>query len=354
MTRRRPFAAPVTILLASSLAALGVAGTAAAQPETATQHEEQEAERPSDEDTRFALTLGTAFSYGNTRSLAVNLASAFLIRRRANVFTADVGWVYGYSSVRADDAVEFPSWTETGNDLTGRVRYDRFLTDDDALFVVLRARRDQFAGLDSRLTGQLGYLRNFFAEEHHRFWGEIGYDLTYDNFSPNDLLVDGDNFRVLHSARLFLGYENRRSDTFSYVTGLEALMDVTDPGHIRAEWLHQVRSKLASWLEVSLDVTLRFDSLPPGQTDPFSEGDMQRIGMFDVLTTLNLVGTWDLDDEPAPAPAAEPEPPPPPPCPECQQCPECPPCPAATPPAEPAPPPAEDGATPAEPPAGGP
>ncbi|MCC7538565.1 MAG: DUF481 domain-containing protein [Deltaproteobacteria bacterium] len=340
--------------LACAAILIGGATTAWAQPEAATQHEEQEAERPSESDTRLTLTLGGTLNYGNTRSVAANIAAGFVLRRAENVLTLDFGWVYGYSSVRADDEVDFPDWEETANNLTGRARYDRFLTDDDALFIVARARRDQFAGLDSRLTGQVGYLRNLFNEEKHRFWLEVGYDLTYDNFFPNDILVDGETDRIQHSARLFIGYDNRTNDTFTYTTGLETLMDVQEPGHLRMEWLHQVRAKIASWLELSWDTTFRFDSLPPGQTDPFEEDDMQRIGMFDVTSTLNLVGTWDMDDE-EPAAPAEPETPPTPECPECQecqQCQECPACPspppAETPPTEPATPPVE--APPASPP----
>lgn len=325
--------ATATVIAAMVLA---VSSAVSAQPEAATQHAEQEAERPTEEETRLTLTLGGTLSYGNTRAAGVNLASGFSFRRSANVLTLDVGWVFGYSSVRADDEVEFPDWSETANNLTGRARYDRFLTDDDALFVVARARRDRFAGLDSRLTGQLGYLRNLFSEENHRFWVEVGYDITYDNFFPNSLLVDDENDRIQHSARLFIGYDNHVSDTFSYLMGLEALMDVTDPAHLRAEWLHQIRTKIASWLQLSFDTTIRFDSLPPGQEDAFDELSTQRIGMFDVTSTLNLVGTWDMDAaEPAPAPAPEPECPT---CAPCQQCPTCPACPTSPP--EPAPEPA--------------
>lgn len=317
---------------------LGAAASAQDVPEAAAQHEEQEIERPAEEDTRLTLTLGGTLSYGNTRSVAVNFATGFILRREANVLSVDLSWVYGRSSVRDEEMVDFPDWTETANNMTGRVRYDRFLTADDALFIVARARRDEFAGLDSRITGQLGYLRNLYNQEKHRFWFEVGYDLTYDNFAPNDILVDDENWRIQHSARLFLGYDNHVSDTFSYVTGLEALMDVTDPSHIRAEWRHQVAAKIASWLELSWDTTIRFDSLPPGQEDAFDEAEDQRIGMFDVTSTINLVGTWDMDDPP-PAPAETPAPEPEcPTCPECQRCPECPACP--TPPPAPEAPPA--------------
>ena len=70
---------------------------------------------------------------------------------------------------------------ETVKNLNAKLRYDYYLTLMDALFVAIVLRWDEFAGLDLRVQGQLGYLRNFLRKDGHRFWGEVGYDLTVDN-----------------------------------------------------------------------------------------------------------------------------------------------------------------------------
>ncbi len=257
-----------------------------------------------DDDIRLVLTLGTALNYGNTRSLALNTAVAFALRRGHHAFAADGSWVLGVAAVR-DPMNEFGDWDENSNNLNGRLRYDFFFTENDAFFAVLRARRDEFAGLDSRLTGQAGYLRNFFNKEgEHRFWGELGIDITYDNFDPETVLDPDsmENHRVVPSARLFFGYDYHVNEVLTYLMGLETLMAIDEPAHMRFEWVHQLRSKVVGFLEIGLDVTLRLDSKPPGQVDPWDEQDGQAVQMFDILTTLNAVGTFDLDGEVA-APA---------------------------------------------------
>lgn len=280
----------------------GVVSVASAQPPAAaSQHAESVATRHTEDNVRLALTAGTALTYGNSRNFAVNLGGDFLLRLGQHALTAQIGWIYGMASLQPDLTTGFGPWEEGTNNLTWKLRYDLFLTDDDALFAVHHGRRDPFAQLDPRIGFQVGYMRNFVNEDKHRFWGEIGYDFTYDRFGDIPLDVgDGQTStdRALHSARLFIGYDNRLNDVLTYTTGLQALMRVDRPEHWRFEWTNQLRSKLAAWLQVSLDVTARLDSLPPGQQSAWTENADRMANpqaqMFDLITTLNLVGSFDL------------------------------------------------------------
>ncbi len=317
--------------LAASLALPSVA--MAQSPAAAEEHAEEVAARPSENDVRLSLTAGSALTYGNARTLAVNLGAEFIVRMDEHAFGAQLGWVYGLASLRPDPMMDFADWAESTNNLTWKLRYDFFITPDDSLFLVHRGRRDPFAALEPRIGLQAGYARSFFREDKHRMWGEIGYDFTYDHFPmPLQVGVDDMNMpilssdRTLHSLRLFIGYDNRLNDVLTYTTGLEALMRLDRPEHWRFEWINQLRSKLADWLQISLDLTGRLDSLPPGQAQAWNEQPLQRTQMLDVLVTLNLVGTFDMYTAPPPEEEAADEE-------ECE-CPEPAACPEAA-PAEP-------------------
>lgn len=304
MENVRRLAAPaVTLALVWSIAA---AAAAQAPPATGPAHAERVAERHNEDDIRLSLTAGSALTYGNARNLAVNLGANFALRLDQHSLAAQLGWVYGIASTRDSGTFVFGDWADSANNLTWKLRYDFFITGDSAVFLVHTGRRDPFAQLEPRIGFQAGYLQTFFREQNHRFWGEIGYDFTFDSFSA-ELQVGTDvngapilsRDRVLHSLRFFIGYDNRLNEVLTYTTGLEALMRLDRPEHWRFEWINQLRSKLADWLQVSLDLTGRLDSLPPGQAQAWNEQAMQPTQMLDVLVTLNLVGTFDMYSPPA-------------------------------------------------------
>lgn len=275
---------------------------AAAQPAGATQFQEAApGDAPSDEETLITLSAGATLNTGNTRAIAGNIGAALSLKREDDVFSASLSFNYGRAALRGMDGTFADMQTNTEN-LQGRVRYDRYLSDDDALFVAVLGRRDRFAGLDGRVQAQLGYLRNFFLEEEgkHRLWGEAGYDLSYDDYYPNPLLdpmgnaLEGD--ALVHSARLFFGYENRVNDNVTFKTGVEGLMNVEDLEDTRIEWKSALTSDLSDALKLSLEFALGYDHQPvPGRDE------------LDTLTTLNIVLSLDASEEdevPPEAPAA--------------------------------------------------
>ncbi len=324
----------LTVLALGGLLAVpttAMAQDAAPPPDDASVHADTVAARNPDDDVRLQLTTGAALAYGNARNFAMNLGGNFAVREGQHAFLVEVGWVFGMAAARQDpDAMmyEFGAFEENANNLSGRIRYDYFADDDNAFFLVLRGRRDPFANLEPRIQGQAGYLRNLLREENHRFWVEAGVDVSYDSFSSGALDVGGgvlSTDRSLMSARAFLGYSNELNSALTWNSGLEVLWvfarapaDI-DLAHFRFEWVNQFRSSIEDWLQVSLDITARLDSQPPGQAQTWDEQTGQATQMFDLLTTLNLVGNFDLDGEVAPA-EEEPE------CPVCAEPEACPSC----------------------------
>lgn len=272
-------------IVAILLAALSFSSSAFAQtPPTAAQHTERTTDAaPADDETTWTVSLGAVLNTGNTRSFAVSGGSKLALKRSHNVFAAELTGNYGTASVR-DDAGEFQDYVVSAENISGKARYDRFFTEMDAAFVAAAALRDRFAGLDARIQGQLGYLRNFFkmCEGKHRFWGEIGYDLTFDDFEPDPLLdpdgVELDGTAILHSARVFLGYDNHVTENVTFLTGLETLIDVEDLDNVRLNSVSELRSKIGGKLQLGVQFSLRFDNVPVQGTDE-----------LDTTTTLNLL-----------------------------------------------------------------
>jgi hypothetical protein len=355
---------PLLVVLAASWSPGLLRAQAAA---TVTRFQEAAA-AAADDDFRIQLQAGGNGAYGNTRGVGFNLAGSLLYRRGQNRFEAEVGYLYGVAqqplncvndpfgvgcqginpattapaSVRSG---EFQDWAESANNLTWRLRYDHFVDVDNAFFVAHRGRRDLFAGLDVRLTLQAGYSRVLLRETNHRMWLDMGIDATYDNYSDTvqrqlaagpaiTIPLQSANERLVPSVRLFYGYENRINEALTYQTGLEVLWNVVNPTHFRFDWQNQIRSRIAGFLELSFDLTMRLDGQPPGQNTPWNNNPtfinpldpamLRRAGqvtqMFDVISTLNLVGTIDVDGAPA---AVEPEPEPEVVAPACPACPAC-------------------------------
>lgn len=277
----------LSVLSVGAITFVGTGRALAQIPTAPTQNTERVADRPAadapDDDTVWSLSLGGTFNTGNTRSVAISTGTNLLVRRGAHQFSLSGQWTYGRASVRT--AGVFGPWAQTSDNLNGRARYDYFLTDDDALYGVVGARRDHFAGLDSRMQFQLGYARNFYAAEKHRFWGEVGYDVTLDNFFPNPL-VDPMTMQVLagsgvyHSARAFVGYDNHFSERWSVLSGLEGLFNVQTAADVRLNWISELGLNIVDGFAVKLQHTLRFDNQPVTGT-----------GKLDTITVVNLTYT---------------------------------------------------------------
>jgi hypothetical protein len=233
------------LTLVSCLAVLTLAGPALAQPAAIEQHTEHVAADAFQEDvTTLNASLGGSLNTGNTEAWTLSTGSAFVLVRGRHGLALNMDFAYGRANVADDlgpDGEEIDELVDTVRNLKTKARYDFFLTPMDSIFAATAYRWDTFAGLDARVQGQLGYMRNFFKVTDHRFWGELGYDLTYDNYDPDPLLVDpadpslgtlpGDE--VVHSVRGFIGYDHKINAALTFLTGLEGLLNVEDTKDLR-------------------------------------------------------------------------------------------------------------------------
>lgn len=275
----------ITMTLARIMLALmavgAFAGTALADEPK--QHEEKVKEEAASEDvTKWSLSAGAGFNGGNTRSWQVTAGTDLALIRGRYGFEGGVQFNYGQASLLTEDPNDatkkvYSDMQDVVKNLNSRLRYDFFLTDDDAIFAAAKHRWDTFANLDTRLQIQVGYMRNIFKEEKQRFWGEVGYDLTYDIYSTDQ--DDG----VIHSIRGFVGYTNNLYDNVQFETGLEALInlnevdgpervDPTDANSAlkkrgvaedtRVNFHVALRSTIVERLQIELKYRLQFDNSP--------------------------------------------------------------------------------------------
>lgn len=237
---------------------------AAPPPAPGTFAEKASYEQPKDDLTSLTASGGGSLSGGNTNSYQVNVGADFALIRQPHGVSAHVAFAYGLADVADDDTDDL---VPTARNLNAKARYDFFMTRLDALFLATAFRWDPFAGIDRRNQGQVGYLRYFFREDNHRLWGEIGYDLTSDNYGPvegkpNAMVPDPDT-AIIHSARLFLGYENKINPVLTYLGGLEGLINVEDPGDTRIAFANALHSAIANSFQLELKLTFLYDSKVP-------------------------------------------------------------------------------------------
>jgi hypothetical protein len=105
----------------------------------------------------------------------------------------DDGIISKYDEIKTVDTI-------TAETLAGKLRYDRFLTDFNSLYIAALASRDVPAGKESVFGGQAGYSRRLYKSDTAETVAEIGYDFSREN--P----VIGPTISI-HSGRVYMGHK---------------------------------------------------------------------------------------------------------------------------------------------------
>lgn len=179
-----------------------------------------------------AAEAGAIFTTGNSQTTTIT--SAFKASRKAkeNKLSIEAALAYARSGIRTlvdqngnglvDSEAEIGETnTTTAETLSGKLRYDRFLTEHNSLFAALLASRDIPAGKELVLGGQLGYSRLLYKTKKTEVSSEIGYD-----FSREDLTV-GDPVAI-HSVRVFAGAKSKMGDGVDAEASIEALSNLNE------------------------------------------------------------------------------------------------------------------------------
>ncbi len=247
---------------------------------------------------------GLVFTTGNGRTTTISGGLKASRKEKANKFSIDAAGTFARSSVlkseSADDLVSADevvreSTTAAQNYLV-KLRYDRFLTEFNSLFVAALGGADVVAGKDFAGGGQLGYSRLIYKVEKHEVTGEFGYDFSYEDYA--DETTDS---LAIHSARAFLGYKGKLSEATSVDGSLETLANVNEQSDdvgpfkdVRATAALGLSTKLTKSISFSFGLTAKFDNVPapltiPGKTlDPMNPPEALKL---DTTTKASLIVT---------------------------------------------------------------
>lgn len=231
--------------------------------------------------TEAKLQLGALLSTGNSRSLASTGSGSLRLRRADNEFSAVVAANYARSAATPADSTR-----TTMENYQGKLRYDRYVSNDVSVFLSLSGRRDRFQGLDARLNLDPGLAYYFVQLEKQRLWAELGYDYQYDLRTADAIELAADQGTILgktkarHSARGFLGYHTSVNDNVSFDTGAEVLLGIPKTENWRLNWLSSLTAALDSRFSLGATFNLRYDHNPlPG------------VEKLDTVTSMNLICT---------------------------------------------------------------
>jgi putative salt-induced outer membrane protein YdiY len=228
---------------------------------------------------------GTRLDPRNKLDLAVLAAYA-----RSNILVAldeDMSGTIGPDEIQEAEVTSANSWE-------AKLRYDRFLTDFDSLYVSAKIGADEPAGKDLIGGGQLGYSRRLYKDDKHEVLVEAGYDFTYEN-----LAATGAESLIIHSARVFTGYKGTvRTDT-AVEGSVEALSNLNEEaGGIKAFDDTRVNAtiglstKLTEDIAFAVNFALKYDHAPAPRAPfatPYDAGFVPLAEELDTITKASLI-----------------------------------------------------------------
>ena len=216
--------------------------------------------------TELKLSAGGLLSGGNAESLSLTAAGRFRVRRHVNQLSLAVAGNYGSAAAEGDDERRV-----NVENIQGKLRYDRFLSETFAAFLSASARRDRFQGLSLRFNLDPGLAYYLVDDTKHRLWAELGYDFQHDIRRRDAIRASAEQGKLLersavqHNVRLFLGYGNDLSETIAFEMGVELLQSLSHTDRWRITWDAGLTSQIAGNFSIATMLNLRYDRNPlPG------------------------------------------------------------------------------------------
>lgn len=236
-----------------------------------------EVEKVKEVEWNASAEAGVVFTTGNAETTTISAGIKAARKTGFNKVSIEGSMTYASSGTRVlqdnngngtiDDESEITTVdTTTAETYAAKLRYDRFLTKFNSLFVAALASRDVPAGKEKALGVQAGYSRQLYKTEKAEAVAEIGYD-----FSQEDL-VTGPSLSI-HSARAFLGYKAEMTEGTTLDASVEALTNLNeetlptgkDGGIGRDTRLNGkigIAAKIGKNLAVQTSIELKYDHRP--------------------------------------------------------------------------------------------
>jgi hypothetical protein len=194
--------------------------------------------------------------------------------------------------------------TTTTEQIASKLRYDRFLTDFNSLYIAALAARDLPAGKESVFGGQLGYSRRLYKSASAETVAEIGYDFSREDLTAGDPVS-------IHSGRGFLGHKATMTEGALLDASIEALTNFNretlptgkDGGAFRDTRVNlkiAIAAKINGSLSVQTSIEAHYDNRPgPLNVKPLAMGFVPEASSVDTIMKASLIYTF-LNTKPAP------------------------------------------------------
>ncbi len=204
-----------------------------------------------------------------------------------------------------DDASEIKTASLiTAETLYGKLRYDRFLTDANSLYIAALGSRDVPAGKLAVYGGQVGYSRQLFKSALSLTVAEIGYDFSHEHLATGSPVS-------IHSARGFIGHHATMTEGTVLDASAEVLTNLnhlTLPTHQDGSALEDTRinirlaisAKIGRNLAVQTAFEAHYDHRPgPLAIKPLAMGFVPAAEPLDTIMKAQLIYTFAGTDTPA-------------------------------------------------------
>ena len=252
---------------------------------------------------------GLVFTTGSSESLAASGGIRASRKSGNNKLDLEASAAYARTGLRflldrndngvIDDESEITTVeTITAETLASKLRYDRFLSSLNSLYVAALASRDTPAGKKFVFGGQVGYSRSLYKSKTALTLAEIGYD-----YSREDLYGPGAKISI-HSIRGFIGHKATMTEgteldaSYEVLTNMNTLTLPTDKDggplqDTRMTVKVGISAKIGINLAFQSSVEARYDHRPgPLAVKNLAMGFTPEAARFDTVMKATFIYTF--------------------------------------------------------------
>jgi putative salt-induced outer membrane protein YdiY len=252
------------------------------------------------------VEAGVVFTTGNSETTTLTAGIKTARKTGKNKLAFDGTLTYARSALRVaedldgdgligpDDAINTVRST-TAENLAGKLRYDRFLTEFNSLFIAALGSRDIPAGKDLVVGGQLGYSRRLHKSDRAEAVGEFGYDFSYEDLTSGTT-------NEIHSARAFIGLKAQMTEGATLDSSIEALTNLNsyslptkDAGFAEDTRINvraAISAKIGKNLAFQTSIEAKYDNRPaPLSIANLAPGYVPEASKLDTMMKASLIYT---------------------------------------------------------------
>lgn len=207
----------------------------------------QEFEEP---EGHLAAEVGGSATGGNTQSIQVNAGAKGDYKKEQNMVRGSATALYGTAKADADadgtlsEDERQAEFVPSAGRYEGDLRYDRFIGENNSLYLSSGALRDTFAGYEVRLNEQVGYSRLLVNRDQVSLRVELGADfaeewyvIPVDDAATTDLneATEAPAFGWLLAARAMTGIAWKINDSVNLTEEVEVFEALVRGGDLADE-----------------------------------------------------------------------------------------------------------------------